>query len=384
MGLDYFVFYCEANIVCILIVLVMLINDRIHTTQQEKQVWFNRTIIAHILYFISDIGWAAVLGNQLPRTRLLVAFFNLSNYFLLSLLAYEWFMYMAASEKMPFRKNRKKRLLCLLPMALSFLIMVAAYAADPLFWIDEGGELSVWYYPLFIAAPVFYLLLAFIFSIINAGKTDNREDRKQYWLIGIYPLGVMAFGLFQTFSLNAPLFCFGCTFMMLCFYIQHMQALISVDALTRLNNRGQINRYMDQAVYRENAQTFVLMIDIDRFKEINDTYGHAEGDRALILVSEALKKACEHIKGSVFLGRYGGDEFTVFIQNQEKDASPEQAESAIRGALAEKRQENMLPYDLEVSVGYAVLRDKNDSMQACVIRADEMLYNDKRARGAGR
>ena len=384
MGSDYFFFYAESNIICMLILLMILINDRIHSTQQEKQVWFNGAVTAFILYFASDIGWAAVIDGQLPRTRMLVALFNLTNYVLLSLTAYEWFMFMAASEKMPFRNDSKKRNLCLLPMVVSTLFIVIAYAAAPLFWIRENGELSDWYYPMLIAAPAFYLLTAFIFSMINAGKAESKDEKRQCWLIGIFPLGVMAFGMIQVFSLNAPMFCFGCTFMLLFFYIQNMQTLISVDALTRLNNRGQINRYMEQVHYRENARIYIMMIDIDRFKEINDTFGHAEGDRALTLVSEVLKQTCDRFRASAFLGRYGGDEFTIIIQNPDENESPEQAACAIRATLADRQRENRLAYALEVSIGYDALRDKNDTMQDCMIRADENLYQDKRKRGAGR
>lgn len=381
MRTDYFYFYTEANIVCILILLMILINDRIHSTAQEKQVWFNGAVTAFILYFAADIGWAAVIDGQLPRTRMLVMLFNLTNYILLSVTAYEWFMFMAASEKMPFRNDSKKRLLCLLPMVASILLIVIAYAAAPRFWISENGELNDWYYPLMIAAPAFYLLTAFAFSVNNAGKAESREDKKQCWLIGIFPLGVMAFGMIQVFSLNAPMFCFGCTFMLLFFYIQNMQTLISVDALTRLNNRGQINRFMEQVHYRENFTTYIMMIDIDRFKEINDTFGHAEGDRALILVSDVLKQTCDRFKAPVFLGRYGGDEFTVIIQNPEENETPEQAAVAIRSVLSDRQRENRLPYKLEVSVGYDALRDKSDTMQACMIRADENLYQEKRRKG---
>ena len=383
MGISEFVFYLEANVICVIILLILLINDYYHSTQQEKQVWFNRVIITNILYFISDIGWAAVLAGQFPKTRLLVVVFNLLNYILLSLMAYEWFMFMAASEKMAFRKS-KWRILCLLPMAASTLIMVIAYIAAPSFWINENCELNAWYYPMMISVPAFYLITSFVFSMINAGKAQSRDDKKLYRLIGIYPIGVMIFGILQVVSLSLPVFCFGCTIMLHFFYIQNMQTMISVDALTRLNNRGQIDRYMDQVRYKENAPVFIMMIDIDRFKEINDTFGHGEGDRALIIVSEALKQICDHIKATVFLGRYGGDEFTIIMQNPGEDEYPERTAEIIRAALAQKRAEKQLPYDLEVSIGYAALRDRNDTMEDCMHRADEKLYADKRKRSAGR
>ena len=384
MKLDYFFFYAEANIVCILILLMLLINDKLHSTKQEKQIWFNWTIIAHILYFLSDIAWAAVLSGQLPRTRYLVGLFNFSNYVLLSLLAFEWFMYMAASENMAFRKSRRRRNLCRVPMAVSILGIVVAYTADPHFWISESGELNDLYYPLMISVPVFYLLTAFVLSMRNARKTESREDRRLYRLIGIYPLAVVAFGLIQMFVLNAPMFCFGCTMMMLFFYIQNMQIGVSIDALTRLNNRGQLNRYMDQLRYRENVTTTVMMIDIDHFKEINDTYGHAEGDRALILTAEALRQTAEKLRCPAFIGRYGGDEFTIFLQDPEGGDLPERVAGTLRSILEQKQRENRLPYDLQVSVGYDALRGKEDDMTACMHRADEKLYEDKRARNSGR
>ncbi len=184
--------------------------------------------------------------------------------------------------------------------------------------------------------------------------------------------------MIQVFALNAPTFCFGCTLMWLWFYIENMQSLISVDDLTHLNNRGQINRCMEQLRYSEDMSTYIMMIDIDRFKGINDTYGHAEGDRALIIAAETLRQTCEQIKTPAFLGRYGGDEFTIIIQTPEEDEYPEQVIGIIRKMLSEKQHENQLPYDLEFSIGYDKLKDKNDTVRDCMKRADEKLYLDKK------
>ncbi len=384
MTLDYFTFYSEANIVCILILAVMLVNDWLHSAQQEKQIWLNRTLTAHILYFISDIGWAAVISGHLPQNRVSSCLFNLANFILLGTLAYLWFMYMAASEDLPFRTSRKKRLLCLLPLVVTTLAMIIAYAAAPQFWISDTGELNKLYYAMMIAAPVTYLLSAFVISMSKARKAESADDRRLFLLIGIYPLSVIVFGLVQTSVVNAPLFCFGCTLMMLVFYIVQMQTLVSVDSLTRLNNRGQITRYMNQIHYRDNVPTYVMMVDVDGFKQINDTYGHAEGDRALILVSEVLKQACDHFETPAFLGRYGGDEFTIIFQNPGESDHPARAAEVIRAALSKVQPERGLPYPLEISIGYDMLKSRADTMEACMSRADEKLYEDKRNRKAGR
>ena len=385
MKTDFVLYYSEASGFCIAVMALMLIHDMLHSSAQEKQIWFNRSIVAFISYFFTDAFWAAVLGGVLPRARWLVVLLNLANYIILSVITYMWFMFVAASEKMPSRNSRKVRLLLSLPILCSVSFLVIAYIADPYFWIDAAGNVNPLYSPLLLAAPLFYILAAFILSIHSIRKTESATEKRDYLMIGVFPIGVTAFGLIQVFSLRVPTFCFGCTFMLLWFYIQHMQTLISVDDLTHLNNRGQVNRFLEQLRYRENVHITIMMIDIDNFKQINDTYGHAEGDRALIIVSEALKQTCEFIKAPLFLGRYGGDEFILIIQDPgENDGFAEKYGSELRSLLAEKRQQQHLPYELQVSIGHDKLRDKKDSVQACLVRADGKLYRDKKLRNAGR
>lgn len=97
-----------------------------------------------------------------------------------------------------------------------------------------------------------------------------------------------------------------------------------------------------------------------------------------IFYAEALKQTCDQLKASVFLGRYGGDEFTIIIRNPNENEYPEQAAALIRSALSQKREENQLPYDLEVSIGYEELKDKEDTIHDCMARADDDLYKEKR------
>ena len=383
MTLDYFFFYTEANIVCIVIFAILLRHERLYSTRQEKQIWFNRTMIAHILYFLSDIGWAAVISGNLPRTRALVILFNFLNFVLLSTISYGWFMYMAASEDMILGKTWKQRRLLCLPMMISITVIVVAFIAAPRFWVNDAGELNTWYYPLMLAAPLIYIIGSAVISLINAKKADTREKKQLYRLIGLYPLSVVFFGLLQLIALNAPLFCFGCTVMMLYFFIQSMQSQISLDALTKLNNRGQIERYMKQVRYRENLPVYAAMIDIDHFKKINDTFGHAEGDRALILMAEAMKQTSERIGENAFIGRYGGDEFTMIVQSA-KEGIMEQVTDWLRDFAHQKQEENHLRYALDVSIGYDLLRDGKDTMEACLKRADKKLYENKRAAGTDR
>ena len=383
MGFDYFVFYTEASLVCVIILTMILITDRMFHTKQEKQIWFSRAISAFILYFISDACWAAMLSGMFPKIRFFAVLFNYTNYILISLMGYGLFAFIAVSGKMSFFNSIRNRRLCFIPVVVSVLFISIAYVTNPLFWINENNELNALYFPLMFAVPSLYLIAGFIFSVAYAFRSELREEKRRYLVIGSVPFGVMAFGMIQVVALNAPTFCFGCTIMWLWFYIQNTKALISVDDLTHLNNRGQINRYLEQIRYSEDSRVIILMIDIDKFKGINDRYGHAEGDRALVIVSDALRQTCDQINASVFLGRYGGDEFTIIIQNPKDEDHTERLITLLRNNLAEKQQENSLPYELDVSIGYDEVTDGNDSVYACMTRADEKLYIDKQ-RTAGK
>ena len=381
MGFDYFVFYTEASLICVIILSTILLTDRMYNTKQEKQVWFGRAIVTFMLYFISDAFWAAMLSGEFTVKRSYVVLVNLSNYILLGLMAYGLFMFIAASEKMPFRKDAVKRRLIFLPVIISTLAISIAYMKNPLFWVNEQNELNNLYFPLMIVVPSIYLWAGFGLSVRYAVKLASKMDKRRFLAIGSIPVIVMAFGMIQVVVLNAPTFCFGCTVMWLFYYLENMQTMISVDDLTHLNNRGQINRYLEQIHYNKDIRVIIMMIDINKFKTINDTYGHAEGDRALVIVSEALRQTCEQIKASVFLGRYGGDEFTIVIKNPEEDIMPEQLVSLIRSILTQKKTENQLPYDLNVSIGYDLIRGSDDDANECLKRADKNLYIDKQRKG---
>ena len=165
---------------------------------------------------------------------------------------------------------------------------------------------------------------------------------------------------------------------MLIFYIQSMESQISTDPLTTLNNRGQLARYVAQHgnLRMEGRATYVIMIDVNDFKKINDNYGHAEGDNALVIISEALRKAVKKHSMPIFLGRYGGDEF-VMIAHPAKKEEVEALTEQIRENVRSKCEQDKKPYILSVGIGFDELLGGQDTFTKCIQRADSKLYLDK-------
>ena len=170
--------------------------------------------------------------------------------------------------------------------------------------------------------------------------------------------------------------------LMLLLYIQSIELRISTDPLTQLNNRGQLMRYTSQKsnLYVEGRLTVVVMMDIDSFKAINDKYGHAEGDRALVIIADALNTAVNKCSMPSFLSRYGGDEFILILHPVAMEET-DRLVCEIRDEIALAERDT--PFSLSISVGCDQLGGVQDSIQSCIRRADKKLYLDKEYRKLG-
>lgn len=116
------------------------------------------------------------------------------------------------------------------------------------------------------------------------------------------------------------------------------------------------------------------MLDVNSFKEINDNFGHVEGDRALNTIGTSLRKL-EQMYG-VFVARYGGDEFMIISGNQCQTDS-EVMINSLREILKEQCAEDGLAYDITVSVGYAQADTPEIEAEQLINQADKMLYKEK-------
>ena len=380
MTREFYVFYIEASLVSIVVYAMLLYHDFRTFNRSERQVQFDHTLIAFMLYFISDGFWAGVSSGQIRRTQLTVALPNLSNVVIIALVSYQWLRFAAASLCMPRRNERWVQTVMRLPLEVVSTVLIVAWIIAPDFWISPEGEMNNLYYILLLLAPLIYVLDTLGYCLYAAAKQKNGTVRRRYVLIGLCPLIVALLGVLQIIMLNSPVFCLGCLLLMLYFFLKEAEDQISIDPLTGLNNRGQLLRYVAQEEGgRHDGSTFVMMIDANNFKNINDTFGHAEGDRALMLIAETLKENVADIAPPPFLGRYGGDEFILVVHTADASLIADISDRIRRG-LQERSEKHALPYDLSVSIGAAQMTVPRDSFQSCLEQADRRLYQDK-ARG---
>jgi diguanylate cyclase (GGDEF)-like protein len=159
---------------------------------------------------------------------------------------------------------------------------------------------------------------------------------------------------------------------------ERLRQLSRVDALTGVINRATFEQEMHGALalaQRSETPTALLFLDLDHFKTINDTHGHAVGDAVLVAVARALE---ERMRASDRVGRWGGEEFLVLCPDTDGPGARALAETLRRTIAAIPREGG---FRVSVSIGVAVSPPGVERAESLVSRADAALY---RAKAAGR
>ena len=374
--MSVFGFYVEVNLGCVCILALLLYSIKRLPTPQLKYTLFQNLIFFHIIYFISDSAWALVNDGVLPKNVFSVLAVNYLNVVIIPFVAYSCFIFAEIGTRTDMTRKQIERLQLklLIPIVLQAIVLLVSFCWSPDFWLDERLEPIDFYYFILSFTPMCYWVAATVRGLLRARNIQNRPNFRTYLIVASYTPGVLIAGGAQViFSLTTPIFCFWCTFIILFVYLHLQNQLISTDSLTMLNNRNRLHHYLHQQ--RDEKDSFVIMVDVDHFKQINDTYGHAEGDKALVLVSQALKKACESLSYSMFLCRYGGDEFLMIAQTDVPDDVVNKIKECLQEEIA--NQKRSLSYTIEASVGFARWDGHPESFKESMINADKKMYEDK-------
>jgi diguanylate cyclase (GGDEF)-like protein len=160
-----------------------------------------------------------------------------------------------------------------------------------------------------------------------------------------------------------------------------VQKLALTDTLTNVYNRRGFMELSKREI--ERARRFgrplsAIMVDVDHFKEINDTYGHAEGDRILRLVAERLNSNIREID---ILGRYGGDEFTIILPETDLFVATNVAERVRRSVTEIPSLIKDEPIQVSLSIGVARASPETADLMSLLASADAAMYSAKQSGG---
>ena len=380
MQVEYAVLYFIINLLSFLLISIILYKTN-GLSKMVAQRNFAMSIIAEMVFIISDTVYVMV-NNGIMYGGRWTKFVCKEMYFLsTAVMCFFWFLYFEHLKKADLVRDRKKVWLASSVLVVFIVLLVINIFTGILFYVDQDGvyhrgNLFILCYIM----PYIYVAVSCIHTVIHANRASYSVDKKTTLMMILFPIAPGAAGILQFVYPRLPAACGMLSLATLILYLQWIDQLISLDPLTGLNNRKQMNHFYDQWTrsHNEGEKLSLLLIDANRFKQINDTYGHIKGDMALMNIAEALKQACKDLQKRADIARYGGDEFAVLFQ-EDTAHSAEDLKKIIKEKLREINVKTNVPFELTVSIGIAVSEGKKN-LKSLIDEADEQMYSEKKNR----
>ena len=382
---EYAILYLEINLVSIALVSIILYKTN-GLSKMVAQRNFALSIAAEIVFFATDTLFVMInegiisfnlgfINNDTVRFACKELYFFAS-----SAMCYFWFIYFELVRDAAFFRKKKNIRLTSTALWIFFLLLFANIFTGFLFRIDENGRYVRG--SLFFIAYLFsyiYVAVACIRTIHVLRARTYSGPRRIVVLHSLFPLAPGFAGIIQFFYPRMPVACVTMAITTLLFYHTWIDQLISLDPLTGLNNRKQLNHFYEHWVKNHNdgELLYILMIDANKFKYINDNFGHIQGDQALINIAEALKISCKSLPKRANISRYGGDEFAVLFEAAEPN-TPVLLERSIRETLEKINEQTDIHFKLTVSIGSSYT-DGGLTLKELIDKADEEMYEEKSA-----
>ncbi len=159
-------------------------------------------------------------------------------------------------------------------------------------------------------------------------------------------------------------------------YQNQLVQLASEDVLTGLANRRRFNEYFERALkaYQKSVKSVsLILIDVDNFKEVNDTFGHLTGDKTLVRIAHILKSKLRHTD---MVARWGGEEFAILLLDVSKADALSIANSIHTAIKEDSALHELLHHPITVSLGVGELTNA-ESQDGLVYKVDKALYRAK-------
>ncbi len=373
--------YVEIDVIGIILLLTILYAQRQMRATSAVQRHFNRMIGITILMLIVDAACWLLDGTVFPFARVFNYTFESLYYALHIIMPFFWAVYVEIALSTDIRAARRRLIIAGVPLAL--LIAFLPFNIH-LGWVFRIGADNVYHREWGLVAYALYtyaaLLYASVRALVKARNSAWVEDRRRCYTMAFFAVLPSIGGVFQAIYYGLSLNWILAAVSVLFVYIDSLNRQISADPLTGLNNRRELSKFLLREC-RETQREGVLallMIDVDGFKLVNDTYGHFYGDNVLIHVAEILKQSCKNTLA--FLGRYGGDEFCIVYPAAGLQAVTDlsdQIEKNLRTWNAS--HPDIVP--IVFSVGYALFEpEMGDCAEKLLYRADRNMYQVKNAK----
>lgn len=347
----YAFFTIEANLVCMIILAVLFFRQQTSSDQTEAGVIWVKLLLVQIIYCLSWIFRVLSDASIFPDSLAAQYTFAALNMSLFGLICWQIFMYSELSQKSELLTTFSSKALSAIPLAFNFLMLIFSPFTGFYWDISSGVLVRGRLYFLMIAMCIGYPALAVLMTLLRRQRM-SRYERGAMPLATVCASAFMVFVFLQILNWKIPILCYVMVITDIFVHLSYADSLVSVDPLTQIPNRNGLIRRLSQRLGQADPENLhVFAVDVDDLRGINSQHGRTEGDHALIITAEALKKFCaEEHPCEVY--RYHGNEFIIVADIYDKEELELFVEH-IRNYVSNASISHRLPYHLRVSIGWS-------------------------------
>lgn len=346
-------------------------NADIHLLQHK--IYFCMLITTILLLIFDILG--RLDGNPETMISSLNAIGNFVIFFLNLILPSLWILYLHDQIYHDAEKIKKPMLFLIVLNTMNMTAVILSLKYNWLYYIDPY---NVYHRGDYFLIPVMAIMALMIYALILILANGNKIERKQFFHLILFTSPPLISVALQTIFYGIPFVLNSVAFSLFIAFLAIQSQNIHTDYLTGVFNRKKLDSYLREKINstNDNSSFSAVIIDMNNFKAINDTFGHNAGDNALKTFAELLKSS---IRANDFIARFGGDEFFIIFDISD-EANLEAAIMRIRKCMDDFNLKAVMPYKLEFSIGYSVY-DRNLRMNVKEFQkvVDDLMYKDKLA-----
>ena len=370
--------YSELNILSFVIMVIIAVSAlKANASVTHRTLLFEISALCAAIANIFDFLWNLGKTYSVDMSLGLRGTVNFFYFILLGISTYCWFLY-TENVLQNKRLSWKFMIIAAIPLMVLVVMLVISSFTGWVFYFDANGEYHRG--PLFYFQHIFsygYILYASLVCLHHAHANENYARRSELLGLASFVIPPIVCTIIQLFFQDLPILSVGIVVSFLLVYIHTMRNMVSTDELTQIAHRRELLRYASSEIknLKPDEKLFFMFIDIDKFKAINDKFGHDEGDKALKVLAQTLKQVSAETDG--FCARYGGDEFTYMVKCEDEDEVLE-IRKRLRELCAKKSLEASLQSELEVSAGLVKYHESMGGLQQLISAADAAMYEEKK------
>lgn len=356
-----------ANIISILLIGTLYLANRQKAEYDRDMRLLQQMMVTIGIANISDSCVYYLAGSSNIVIKVLV-FLSGSGLFLGNvMIGYLWAKFIMVHMNIPFSDIRRNIYRTIGLISIVLLVINIFYPL--VFSVSDGRYQRGFAYIIFLIFAAFYILDSLYLYV----KRVKKNGSLKLFPVHIFLIPVILGVVIQAFFVEIAITWTSIAISVAGIMTALKNEIIFTDCLTGLYNRVYLEFLHKRACNKKDCWVSGIMIDLNGFKQINDNYGHAEGDLALCIVADLLLKSFSEYG---VVTRYAGDEFVIMLNTTDDQLIQKIIKSAKKNFVTEN-EKNDKPYQLSASMGYAITNLSNETIDDFMNRIDEQMYQDK-------